>query len=372
MRVSECSIIYENPLPQLKARKAYFPNLCLLDGGELAAAFAIGQAMESVDQTSYLARSNDGGRTWSEPIRMFSGQVSAERERVPVSDVAKITRVGDGRLIDLGYRFRREDPDCPLGNPETGGLLEDEVFWAESRDSGVSWSEPSVIPTAWNGHTEASAPVTVLKDGDWVTPITGFPGWDGRLAGVNCGRLLRSSDQGKSWQDETVCMDFPGHTVLCYEQRLCQLEASGDLVVIAWNEDTAVGRRMTNHYTVSHDNGKTFSEPRDTGIMGQASSVCALGGNELLSLHACRRDTERPGIYGCRVLLEHGEWKTEEKKLLWEPGVPVVKNDKFADVFAYLKFGQPSAVRLSEKELLMTHWFEENGEAKIAATRIEL
>ena len=107
MRVSECSIIYENPLPQLKARKAYFPNLCLLDGGELAAAFAIGQAMESVDQTSYLARSNDGGRTWSEPIRMFSGQVSAERERVPVSDVAKITRVGDGRLIVLGYRFRR-------------------------------------------------------------------------------------------------------------------------------------------------------------------------------------------------------------------------------------------------------------------------
>ena len=57
---------------------------------------------------------------------------------------------------------------------------------------------------------------------------------------------------------------------------------------------------------------------------------------------------------------------------VWEPNVPVLKNDKVAEIFAFLKFGQPSAIRLADGDLLMTHWFYEDGMYKTCATRIKL
>ena len=71
MKVISTNTIYENPLPQLRSRQAFFPWLCEKKNGELIASFAIGEAFESVDSASYIATSSDGGETWSAPIRMF-------------------------------------------------------------------------------------------------------------------------------------------------------------------------------------------------------------------------------------------------------------------------------------------------------------
>ena len=65
------SIIYENPLPQLRSRQAAFPWLCEASDGTVIASFSIGEAFESVDSTSFISKSNDGGKTWSNPIKMF-------------------------------------------------------------------------------------------------------------------------------------------------------------------------------------------------------------------------------------------------------------------------------------------------------------
>ena len=42
------SIIYENPLPQLRSRQAAFPWLCEASDGTVIASFSIGEAFESV------------------------------------------------------------------------------------------------------------------------------------------------------------------------------------------------------------------------------------------------------------------------------------------------------------------------------------
>ena len=199
MNVLASSVIYENPLPQLRSRQSAFPFLCELPGGMLLASHAIGEAFESVDGTTYLSRSEDGGRTWN---------------------------------------------------------------------------------------------------------------------------------------DDAVCMDFPSGDVTCYEQRLCQL-ASGTIVCIGWNEDTATGAR-------------------------------------LLALHAVRRDTDRPGIYGCIVDFSEKTWRIEEKALVWEPVTPMLKNEKMAEIFSFLKFGQPGAIRLADGDVLMSHWCAEDGQYKTVATRIAL
>ena len=360
-------IIYENPLPQLRAVNSAFPYLCELPGGTILASHQMGQAFESVDGTSFLSESTDGGVTWSKPWRMYDKSAEA----VPLNDNCKIIRLADGRLVALGYQFFREDPELPLGNPQTGGLLNDEIFFSISEDGGKTWSARQSVNCAWGNHVEASAPLTVLQDGSWAAPITGFAKWDGTPAGRNCGRLLRTYDEGNTWNDDAVCAFFPGDTVTCFEQRMCQLE-DGTLVVISWNEDMQTGQRLPNHLHFSHDNGKTFTGPVSTGIGGQASFVMALDGTRVLTLHAVRRDTDRPGIYACIADVSGNSWKLEEMACVWEPNVPVVKNAKMAEIFSFLKFGQPGAIRLSDGDILMSHWLYEDGQYKTCATRIKL
>ena len=85
MKVLETSVIYENPLPQLRSRQAAFPNLCQLPDGTILADFVIGEAFESVDGASYLSRSTDGGKTWSVPKKMFN----AKQFDRPISEASK-------------------------------------------------------------------------------------------------------------------------------------------------------------------------------------------------------------------------------------------------------------------------------------------
>lgn len=361
------SVIYENPLPQLRARNAAFPGICRLNDGSILAVFQIGEAFESVDGTSYSSVSRDGGRTWSEPKRLFD----KKSEKVPLTDVCKPAVLPDGRVMVFGYRFFREDPELPIGNPKTGGLLPDEIFYSISSDGGESWSEPISVDCAWKNSVEASAPVYALADGSLASPVTGFPRWDGSLAGRNCGRLIRSYDGGRTWNDDTVCTAFAGDKITCFEQRLCQTD-DGTIIVISWNENMETGERMNNHITLSRDNGKTFGEPIDTGIRGQASSLLSLGKNRFLSIHSMRRDTDRPGILFSLAEIRDGRYVQHEKELVWTPRTPIARAEHMAEIFAFLKFGQPGAIKLPDGKILMTHWYAEDGVYKVVANCYEL
>jgi len=366
MKVVFQNSIYENPLPQLRSRQAFFPWLCEKADGEIVASFAIGEAFESVDSASYVCTSRDGGRTWSAPARMFDLQGEEDK----LTDYCKVSTLPDGRLVALGYTFLRDDPELSIGNPENGGLLDDFIFFSISEDGGKTWGQMQRIDCAWGPHAEASAPLTVLQDGTWMTPITGFPDWNGKLHSKMCGRALTSRDGGKTWCDDAVCMDFDGK-VTCFEQRICQLD-SGAILCIGWNENAETGERMENHYTVSYDGGKTWSAPLPTGVRGQASSLCALGGEKFLALHAVRRDTDRPGIYAYVVDFSEKTWKIVDECVVFEPIVPVLKDSKMADIFSFLKFGQPGAILLSDGNVLMSHWYAQDGRYQTVATRIRL
>lgn len=358
--------IYENPLPQLRSRQAFFPWLCEKADGELIASFAIGEAFESVDSASYLCASRDGGKSWSKPERMFDLHGDESR----LTDYAKVSALPDGRLAAFGYAFLRDDPELPIGNPENGGLLDDFIFLSFSEDGGKTWGALQKIDCKWGMHAEASAPLTVLKDGTWITPITGFADWNGKMHSEMCGRALISYDEGKTWSDDAVCMDFGGK-VTCFEQRMCQLD-SGAILCIGWNENVETGERMDNHYTVSYGGGKTWSAPIPTGVRGQASSLLALGGEKFLALHAVRRDTDRPGIYAYVVDFSEKTWRVLDECVVFEPSVPVLRDSKMAEVFSFLKFGQPGAILLSDGDVLMSHWYAQDGRYVTLATRIRL
>ena len=367
MKTLFSSVIFENPLPQLRSLGSAFPGMCLLPDGKILAAHQMGEAFESVDGTTCISISEDGGKSWSKPKKAFD----KANEAIPMTDCSKPTLLPDGRVMLFGYQFFRHDPELPLGNPETGGLLPDEIFCSFSNDGGKTWSERISIDCAWHNSVEASAPITVLKDGSWASPITGFPKWDGTPSGRNCGRLIRSYDGGKTWNDEVVCTAFEGDEVTCYEQRMCQTD-DGTIVVVSWNENSRTGERMNNHVTISRDNGKTFSAPIDTGVHGQATSILALGGSKVMTIHSIRRDTDEPGIYAAVSDVADGKFKLLSIEKIWEPNTPLIKNTKVAEIFSFLKFGQPSAIMLDDGTFLMCHWMQEDGVYKTVATKFEL
>ena len=367
MKILSESNVFENKLPQLKSRQSLFPYLAQDEKGKILCSFMLGEAMESVDGTTYIAESLDGGKTWLDAKNIFDKSI----ENPVINDNCKITYLGKNKFVCLGYAFPRYDHSLPVGNPETGGLLDDFVFYTQSFDGGKTWNGFNKIDTYWKNSTEASAPITVLQNGVWVTPITGFPKWDGKLIGRRCGKLLVSLDKGKTWNDDVICMEFEGDNILCYEQRLCQLE-SGEIVVIAWNENIETGESLSNHYTISYDNGKTFTKPMDTKIIGQASSVCAIGGSKLFAVHAIRKGSDKPGVYGYVVDLKDGKWNILEEKIIWQPNTPIFKDNSMAEVFAYLKFGQPSAIKLQNGNLMVVFWHCDNGQYRVRTIEIEL
>jgi len=361
------NIIWTNPKPILRSRHSCFPFACELDDKTILASHVIGEAFESVDGTTRLSISLDKGRTWElKPVFYDKSDYP-----VPTTDSMKPTNIGNGNLLLFGYEFFRDNPEYTLGNPETGGLLDSRLILLRSSDAGKNWSSAEEISCIWGRHVEASAPLLVLKNKDWVTPITEFSKWDGSHSVPLCSRLLRSNDQGRTWQDDTVIMQM-GDNITMFEQRICQLEKSGNIVVIAWNEDLATGERFNNHYAISKDNGKTFEGPFDTGVRAQSSSVCAIGGDRLLALHSKRRDTDAPGVYACIVNLEKGEWDIETEELIWKPSFSMTKDTGMADIFAYCKFGQPGAIRLSDGTILTTHWIIECGQGKTIAMKLEI
>lgn len=358
-------VIYANPLPQLRSRKAYFPNLAMLEDGSWLAAFALGEAMESADQTTALCQSRDEGKSWQ-----AAGFLIAKEDRGHFSDSAKLTRVKNHQVAALGYRFDRSDPEKPIGNPATGGLLPDQVFFCVSQDDGGHWSAPQVINTTFMGPVEASAPITVLSGGAWVSPIANFPRWDGDVQEGLHGRLLRSDDAGETWTDEAVTMRFPGKHTAIWEQRLCEY-LPGLLVVIAWLEDLKTGQGLNNHIALSPDGGRHFHPPMDTGIHGQAASVAPLGCGLVLSLHAMRRQVEEIGILATVTDLSNGTWETQTQSMIWRPRA-FAPNSAIPGVFSAVRFGQPSALHLTDNRYIVVFWCEEDGEASVRYITLDI
>ena len=123
MKILSQSVMYENPLPQLRSRQCFFPNIAQMKDGSLAAVFAIGEAFESVDTRSYIVYSTDLGASWSAPERLHDHKDMEGK----YTDYSKITALPDGRLAVMGYAYLRENPELPIGNPENGGVLSDIV-----------------------------------------------------------------------------------------------------------------------------------------------------------------------------------------------------------------------------------------------------
>jgi len=363
LEVTERCVLYKNPKPQFRSRNGYFPGVALLPDGALLALFTMGEAFESADGTTVVSRSADNGKSWG-----LQGPIcSRSTAGYPVSDTMKPTALADGRVIAMGYRFDRRDPEKGIGNPETNGVLPGDLIISFSMDRGMNWTVPQVVSSRYPELVEVSGPCLQLRNGDLLAGGALLKRWDGTIPSGQRGVLLRSCDAGRTWDDGGIYFDTPGHAVSPFESRFCEMQ-DGRLVALVWACDQDKGETLGNHVTVSRDNGRTWTAPQDTGVPAQSSHLIWLGGDRLLTIHAHRGKVS--GLVVRLVSFSDDRWQVLDESTIWAG----CRSDDFTglgDCSAAIRLGQPSLVALPDGDLLAVHWSIEDGQGMIRTHRLK-
>ena len=365
IEVIDHHVVYDNPIPHLRSRHGYFPGLVKLPSGDLLALFALGEALDAANVTTVVSRSQDQGRTWQ-----FEGPL---HEKAPehrfASDYLKPMLLNDGTLIATGYRFLRSDPDEPIASPETNGLQPADNLVSFSSDEGRTWSVPAVIPTSRPETVEASGPSIQLRNGTILVAGSLFPLWeDGRRPSGNIGVLLRSTDQGRTWDDDTLFFEDPSGRCSPSEPRLCEMQ-DDRIVALIWACDHTAPKNLPNHITVSHDGGNTWSRALDTGAWGQASNLMYLEGDLLLTIH-CQRERD-VGLYVRIIDLAEDKWRVLAESNVWDRASSS-QVGVYSQMALSLKFGQASLLRLDNGDILATHWAVIEGQGQVLTHRLRI
>ena len=344
-------IIYRNPKPHVFSRQAYFPSVVLMDNGEMLSSVVIGEAFESVDLDSYIVRSKDLGKTWSDPLPLLS-----EKHKHLCSNAARITAFPSGKIVAIVVQSHREShPEEGLANPENIGFVPTDLVIVRSHDYGKTWDEPEkIIPPLIGPSFEICSPIIALKDGRWLWPTSTWRGWDGDCPNGMKMVTLVSYDQGKSWPEYTDVMDGSLNNIIYWESKLVEL-SKGTLVAVAWAYDEVKGKDLPNHYTLSHDGGKTWLAPASTFIQGQTMALAELPDGRLLTVY---RRMDKPGLWATISRLENDVWINEKDYSLWgaQEMNLVKKSDNMVQDFNELKFGAPCITILPDNSIYIAFW----------------
>jgi GAF domain-containing protein len=204
----------------------------------------------------------------------------------------------------------------------------------------------------------------MLSDDRWMYPFetwlpTGATGpLDQKAAAIF------SSDQGKTWGEMAVVADDPTGRYIHWDHSGTVLppdargRGRGRIYETMWVRDTEVNADLSIHFTLSQDDGRTWSLPRPTGLIGQASAPIALPDGRVAVLYTHRTEPE-----GVRLAIGYENFDEEivifdagDEALLGDPD----RSDALATNMAQ-GFGKMGGVLLKTGELMVTYWGTVNG-----------
>jgi len=324
--------------------------LSLLDNNELLASFDIGEAVESFDYHTVVARSIDCGSSWT-----LEGPLLRE---VPPSTTHSVrtSRRADGSVIGFGGFYRRT-PEADLVNRQTFGLVPVDLFTVGSNDGGRTWTTPKMIEAPLIGPSwEICHSIVDIGNGRWLAPTSTWRGWDGKDYPGDRAVVLISDDQGKSWSKFGTTFDGRKTELSYLEQSVIGLNVEVVLAV-AWVYDIDSGSTRPSVYAISRDGGETFTEPQVTGFESQTCKVLRLFDGRLLCVH---RSNDRVGLWATLASLENDSWINLAEAPLWQDAGSGMKGKgNSADELSDLKFGHPTLRQIADNEVLILFWCQE-------------
>ncbi len=346
-------LVYRNPEPERRAIHAWHPSIVVLDDGELFASFDLASGVEGLDYRTYMARSSDGGVTWTAPELLVDRPTPR-----PTTGGTRVSRLRDGTIVGIGGRTYRDVHGGQLVNRENLGHAPMDLITVRSDDRGHTWSAPEILePPIASPAWEVCHHIVELADGRWLAPMAPWRGWDGEETIGAMALALVSHDRGRTWPEHLVLIDDTHRDVYSWEVSLRQL-GDGRLVATCWAFDYATGLSEPNPYTISSD-GQKFSGPRSTGIHGQTGKMLVLPDDRILFVY---RHNDRPGLWANLSRLDGDDWVNLAEAPLWEgasssmTGTTESSGQELVD----LPFGFPSLALLPDGDVYVAFWCEED------------
>ena len=345
--------------------QGYYPRVVRLGERELLASFVASTEIESPDSHPHLARSTDGGATWT-----VEGPVEPEAQR-RYTETGFLSVASEGTLFCLGSRWTRDptDPERPLVHPQTLGMAPNDPVLRRSCDGGRSWSGPVVLPRPYPVPLEVPTGLTPLSDGTLLFSCSTWREWDGRCPYGHRVTSMRSADGGATWQGPIDLFHDPSGRVGCWEGRIAQM-AANVLVATCWTHDWEADADVPNRYAISPDAGRSWQPAAVSPVLGQTGWPLRLTDDRFLFVYNHRRPPcgrlRSPGIRAQIVALDGAQWVTLADEEVWSPEdrrTGEIVDGEYA--VTHFQFGAPSALRLSESTFLAIYWCVVDGRAGI-------
>ena len=371
MRILDRGLVYDAQTAPAEGRCAAFTSLVRLGDGSLLCSFKVGPAKLSPLDNILILRSTDQGRNWHEHFRGFArgwqGTPGSFSSGYPCE-------IAPGRLLIALTWVDRSNPDLPLANPATAGLLPVRTLLAESDDGGATW-EPlrELVMRPQRGATLTSE-IVLLNGGELLLPYESWKDWDD-VEGVQSANGRFSSDNGRTWSEPIVMASDPAQRRFYWDNRLAK-HPDGRVAAMFWTHDPAAGVDVDVHLAWADPTGRNWSSPRPTGIAGQIAAPLAMGPETLFCVYVHRHD---PPSIRAVVSRDLGQsWDRQDELVVYESGGgreagtsgPRLKADYWEDMYRWT-FGHPKAVLLDAGAVLVAYYAGAGDALSIHWARIE-
>jgi sialidase-1 len=324
-------------------RHVHPADLIKLQNGDLLLMWREATEHISNDGEVVMIRSKDGGKTWGDRSLIAAIKDVDEREGCGV-------QLKDGTIIvGIFYNnlYRPDGTYAPtegraeqLASPNQRYLG---AYTITSKDNGVTWSEPNYVDTAGMPFNNLEGPTDApieMPDGSVIMALIGYSprGEVGNHASV----LVRSTDQGKSWNYVSTIADDPSGKLGGFLEPGIVRTTTGRIIAAMRNHGTDQAIWVTH----SDDNGKTWAPVRKTTMIGHPVDLIQISDGRIMATYGIRngRHTTPGGIRAC-FSTDNGEtWDLQTEVQL--------RND-----FLNWDIGYPESLQMPDGSVLTVYYY---------------
>ncbi len=365
--------IYRNPHPDHESIYAAFPQICLIRNGDLACVFRGGTARYSYDGRYAMVHSSDRGITWSEPLDII---VPGEMHPPKVIVMGGMVETGSGDLLFTAGLVPGENPAIPIFSTAGLDTLQTRPYFLRSRDGGFKWERPMRIKMDACLRQGISSRPILLPDNTIMQSIEVTRIVDGGRKAVGTVAVF-SKDEGKSFDEiRVVAEDDKGKWNYCDGRTTVM--PGGKMMMLLWAFDDESNHKVCALF--SRDEGRSWSEPMDTGIQGQVTAPVALDDYRILALSNHRQGPA--GIF-LHVSTDGGiTWNQKESLLIHMGGSGNVNGEIITDTapgprstwdgIRSFSFGTPDIISFPDGHLFACYYATIDGVTHIRGCRLRL
>jgi hypothetical protein len=375
MIIEASGLIYDASGQPANRRLACFSSLCPLRSGAILGGFQVGTGKHSPDSTLGLCRSLDRGATW----RQIPAQFETAINGVPGSLAAPVMlEVEPSALHLFAAWFDRSDPQRPLFDPATEGILHSKLLHAISHDDAQTWSPWHVLATPGLSGCALTGPAIRFSDGTIAVPFESFKEFDDPKPARHGSWVLLSRDAGRTFGAPVLLA--PQHETYYWDARLCAGREPGEFVAMYWTHDRTAERDLNVHLRRATIRGTEVAgnQVASTTIRGQIAAPWLLDDGRLLSFVV---DRNRPGTMKLWQSRDGGRSWPEADCLVihtHDERAAVTQTTENVDFAQYWEdmgkwsFGHPAICSLDERRVLLAFYAGEPGCMSIHWARVNV